>query len=219
MSGRSFTYNLRFPGQYYLAETGLHYNYFRDYDPQTGRYLESDPIGLQGGVNTYAYVRGNPVRRFDSFGLTEQDVNIIQQYIDQHFPDIQRSGGYEYGEMNGDAAGSTSVSSGITTLPKDVRCKVLSEDEFAKLFDTMLHESMHSTDSSWQRAWDSIWGNNNLTANHQSIYNRTTYELVTGHKFSVGPMWGKPTSFIPDVQMLYSSSRAQGNEVPCGCKK
>ena len=49
-------YNLRFPGQYYQAETGLNYNYFRDYDPQTPRFLESDPIALSGGINTYAWV-------------------------------------------------------------------------------------------------------------------------------------------------------------------
>jgi RHS repeat-associated protein len=50
----TFVYNLRFPGQYYQAETGLNYNYFRDYDPATGRYLESDPIGLAGGsFSTY----------------------------------------------------------------------------------------------------------------------------------------------------------------------
>lgn len=48
-----FIYNPRFPGQLYDRETNLHYNYFRDYDPQLGRYVESDPIGLAGGVNTY----------------------------------------------------------------------------------------------------------------------------------------------------------------------
>ena len=50
---------------------GLHYNYFRTYDPTTGRYLESDPIGLGGGLNSYGYVGGNPTRFFDFFGLEE----------------------------------------------------------------------------------------------------------------------------------------------------
>ena len=58
------------PGQYYQAETGLNYNYFRDYDPQTGRYIESDPIGLGGGsYSTYAYANGNPVSPSDPLGL------------------------------------------------------------------------------------------------------------------------------------------------------
>jgi RHS repeat-associated protein len=61
--------NLRFPGQYYDAETGLHYNYHRYYNPKTGRYITADPIGLMGGVNLYGYVGGNPVRWVDPLGL------------------------------------------------------------------------------------------------------------------------------------------------------
>jgi RHS repeat-associated protein len=65
----TFTYNLRFPGMYALTESGLFYNYFRTYDPQMGRYIEADPVGLQGGINPYAYVDGNPVSLDDPSGL------------------------------------------------------------------------------------------------------------------------------------------------------
>ncbi len=59
----------RFPGQYYDQETGLHYNYFRYYNPQTGRYITPDPIGLWGGINLFAYVANNPPNKVDRWGL------------------------------------------------------------------------------------------------------------------------------------------------------
>ena len=73
----TFTYNLRFPGQVYDAETGKHYNVNRDYDPAGGRYVQSDPIGLAAGQHsTYSYVRGNPLTLSDPLGLAPNDVCV-----------------------------------------------------------------------------------------------------------------------------------------------
>jgi RHS repeat-associated protein len=73
LTAGQFRYNLRFPGQVYDAETAKHYNYFRDYDPSLGRYVESDPIGLRGGINTFGYVRGTPISLSDPEGLVPGD--------------------------------------------------------------------------------------------------------------------------------------------------
>lgn len=67
-SVNTVTQNLRFPGQYFDQETRLHYNLFRDYDTDLGRYIESDPIGLVGGLSTYSYALGNPVLYSDPTG-------------------------------------------------------------------------------------------------------------------------------------------------------
>jgi RHS repeat-associated protein len=79
-------YNLRLPGQYADVETGLNYNYFRDYDPGTGRYEESDPLGLKGGDSTYAYADGDPVDESDPLGLrslTLCELAVLQPYFPQ----------------------------------------------------------------------------------------------------------------------------------------
>lgn len=65
----SVAYNLRFPGQIFDGEAGMHQNGYRDYDPAVAGYIESDPIGLDGGVNTFAYVEGGPIFNDDPLGL------------------------------------------------------------------------------------------------------------------------------------------------------
>ena len=73
--------NLRFPGQYYDEETGTHYNYHRDYEPGIGRYIESDPIGLGGGGNTYGYVGNTPQVGVDPRGLAWSRRDFYDHYM------------------------------------------------------------------------------------------------------------------------------------------
>src|SRR5262249_51244840 len=71
----SITLDVRLPGQLLDSRTGLHYNFLRDYDPARGRYLQTDPLGIAGGVNAYAYVEGNPVILIDPYALDAIEIN------------------------------------------------------------------------------------------------------------------------------------------------
>lgn len=68
--GAVFNFDMRFPGQRFDVASGLNYNYFRDYDPAIGRYVESDPIGLEGGLSTFSYASGSPLDLIDPMGLS-----------------------------------------------------------------------------------------------------------------------------------------------------
>jgi RHS repeat-associated protein len=85
----TFPYNLRFPGQYYDAETGLLQNWNREYDPIVGRYVESDPLGLRAGIDTYLYVRANPISNGDPTGLLVQGWGWNGPLADMDWPDVK----------------------------------------------------------------------------------------------------------------------------------
>lgn len=88
----SIIQNLRLPGQYNDAETAFHYNLYRDYMPNLGRYLETDPIGLYGGVNSYAYAYGNPYTFTDRTGLAVVNPVTITGFCAE-FPEVCIVGG------------------------------------------------------------------------------------------------------------------------------
>ncbi len=73
--------NLRLPGQEFDSDTGFYHNGFRDYMPGVGRYLESDPIGLAGGLNTYGYAGANPAGAVDPSGLRPEPVETFNEFL------------------------------------------------------------------------------------------------------------------------------------------
>ena len=140
-----FTYNPRFPGQLFDKETNNHYNYFRDYDPQTGRYIQSGPIGLSGGINTYGYVGGNPLTFYDFFGLTRAQVDYMTKVAKCKNPDLKVP---DYVHISPNFGGvDTAVTNPITlsvTLSNYYNGD-LDGAGMISLYKTIVHESIHRT--------------------------------------------------------------------------
>lgn len=88
-NSQNFEFNLRFPGQYFDKETNLAYNYFREYDPAVGRYIQSDPIGLRGGGNTFSYVFSSPVATYDYLGL--RSCSLRSRWLGEPFDLVETS--------------------------------------------------------------------------------------------------------------------------------
>jgi RHS repeat-associated protein len=178
-----FPYNLRFPGQIFDGQAGLHYNGFRDYDPAVGRYPESDPLGLKAGVNTYAYANGNPIRYADPKGTDVRvynggQVDGLHQGISVDTP----NGPYQvsYGLDHGGVAG-TSQSTSDDPTPNGTGNGIVYEDPFPP---ASISDTLHTTPAQDRiieqmlRQQVGTRGPYNLLTNNCRTYSQTQFDNI-----------------------------------------
>jgi RHS repeat-associated protein len=206
--GIHFTFNLRFPGQYYDVESGLHYNYFRDYEASTGRYVESDPVGLSGGIASYLYGSAAPMRFVDRAGLTFEDVQRTFDQVLTMYPQLSPRGGVICSILEGDNPGKVdNISGQIRVAQKLCDLKCFSKEEYEDLFFTLMREGAHSTDPWWQ----DVWAFGVYTSNHQAIQDWENFEhfRTPANPVPATPLWGQPSLLPVNTDELYRQSGSQ----------
>jgi RHS repeat-associated protein len=168
---------LKFTGREQDTETGLYYYRARYYDPLIGRFLSEDPI--RSGLNFYTYGLNNPIHLNDPYGLTQNDIDVALQLAIQTQPDLKFPDSYGSADLPGRQVGWTMFDQNgdawATVL--DIRYQLpLSDDEAAKLLDTIIHEAIHFTYkyTDWRQPDD-----NGKGYPYSEAARRTTKSLIT----------------------------------------
>lgn len=156
-TGTTFDFPLRLPGQYFDRETNLAYNSSRDYDAVLGRYVQSDSIGLQGGLNTYLYVNARPVALIDIFGLAAacgkkkscQDmIKPIRDLLESAYPQTYKGIKCTI-KCDKLWRGRGKTSGSVITLNTDDYGEVEPNSNLINYIQTMAHELRHCKGSPW----------------------------------------------------------------------
>jgi len=155
----AFAYNLRFPGQVFDGQVGLHSNYFRDYDPATGRYVESDPIGLDGGTNPYAYALGDPISGIDPLGLAPAPGRTAPPIFPPNPWSVAPPSPSQFSQAIDDAVNAVRnicdpdcrrIEIAITALGAELRLRYLAAQiDFRNLYDTARTSPLSNRGGSW----------------------------------------------------------------------
>lgn len=165
--------NLRLAGQYFDSESGLHYNFYRYYESELGRYLETDPAKFSAGINFYTYVQNNPLKKYDPFGLLECDIraalNVVQEYIDMIKEIELDKNDIEIHDkivvdLTGRDIGENSNILRRLRLNKNY-LNVLNVTNARDLLDTVIHEVIHYNDP-----WYKRWYDGTFNQKHPDVY-------------------------------------------------